>query len=77
VLSLLGTLLVPIQWIVVREWYLAHCRLEAAFAKHTAAWSEVFLVSYVGNLLGLNDLRAAVALWVGVKIFTNAKHHCV
>ena len=53
-----------------------HCRLLAAQESHTAAWSEAFPIASVGNLLSPDELRIAIALRTGAKIFESTKCRC-
>jgi len=53
-----------------------HCRLLAAQKSHTAAWSESFPIASVGNLLSFGELRIAIALQTGAKIFESTKCRC-
>ena len=39
-----------------------HCRLLAAQESHSAAWSKVFPIASVGNLLSSDELCIAIAL---------------
>ena len=50
-----------------------HCWLLAAQESHTAAWSEAFPIASVGNLLSPEELRIAIALQNGAKIFESTK----
>jgi len=54
----------------------SHCRLLAAQESHTAAWSEAFPIASVGNLLSPDELRIAIALRTGAKIFERKKCRC-
>jgi len=45
-----------------------HCRLLTAQKSHSAAWSEAFPISSVGNLLSPDELRIAIVLRTGAKI---------
>jgi len=53
-----------------------HCRLLAAQENHTADWSEAFSIAIVGNLLSPDELRIAIALRTGAKIFESTKCRC-
>ena len=44
------------------------CRLFAANSEHSAAWSEAVPIPVLGNFLGAEELRVAVALRVGANI---------
>jgi len=55
---------------------LNHCRSLAAQESHTAAWSEAFPIASVVNLLSPDELRIAIALRTGAKIFESTKCHC-
>ena len=53
-----------------------HCRLLAAQESHTAAWSEVFPIANVGNLLSPDELRMVITLRTSAKIFESTKKCC-
>ena len=53
-----------------------HCRLLAAQESLTAAWSEAFPIASVGNVLNPDELRIAIALRTGAKIFESTKCRC-
>ena len=53
-----------------------HCRLLAAQESHTAAWSEALPIASLGTLLSPDELRIAIALWTGPKIFESTKCRC-
>jgi len=53
-----------------------HCQLLAAQESHTAAWSEAFPIASIGNLLSPDELRIAIALRTGAKIFESTKCCC-
>jgi len=53
-----------------------HCRLLTAQKNHTAAWSETFPIASVGNLLSPDELRIAIALRTGAKIFESTECRC-
>ena len=53
-----------------------HCRLIAAQESHTAAWSEAYPIASVGSLLSPDELRIAIALRTGAKIFESSKCRC-
>jgi len=57
-------------------WVHCRCRLLVAQVSHTAAWLEAFPLSNVGNLLSPDDLRIAIALRTGAKIFESTKCRC-
>ena len=58
--TLNGLLLNADQW--------DRCRLLAAKSAHSAAWSEAVPIPFIGNFLGAEKLRVAVALRVGANI---------
>ena len=53
-----------------------YCRLLAAQESHTAAWSEALPITSVGNLLSPDELRIAIALRTGAKIFESSRCRC-
>jgi len=53
-----------------------HCRLLTAQKSHTAAWSEVFPIASVGNLLSPDELRIAIAQRTGASIFESTECRC-
>jgi len=53
-----------------------HCRLLAAQESHIAAWSEVFPIASVGNLLSPDELRITIPFRTGAKIFESTKCPC-
>ena len=53
-----------------------HCRLLAAQESHTAAWSEAYPSASVGSLLSPDELRIAISLRTGAKIFESSKCRC-